>query len=137
MTEPKALKDMTWEEAEPIYRAFNEGRPIEEYNFVGNPWQTVHNPNPIWRISTYRVKQTKPSINWEHLKPEIVAIAEDEDGELWGYSIKPFLSEEEGAWLLHSLEGDGYILDGYASYVPGTCDWKESLVIRPGHEVKE
>ncbi len=135
MTEPKALKDMTWEEAEPIYRAFHEDRPIEQLYEEG--FNGLDDPCSLdWR-ETYRIKQTKPSINWDHLKPEIVAIAEDEDGELWGYSIKPFLSEEEGAWLLHSLEGDGYILDGYASYVPGTCDWKDSLVIRPGHEVKE
>lgn len=24
--------------------------------------------------------------------------------------------------------------DGHASFTPGTCDWKDSLVMRPGYE---
>jgi hypothetical protein len=130
MTEPKALKDMTWEEAEPIYRAFHEDRPIEQLYEQG--FNGLDDPCSLdWR-ETYRIKQTKPSINWDHLNPECICLARDANGRGYFYSEIP----EQGAtsWILGAPEC-GVV--GFASYDPGTCDWKDSLVIRPGHEVNE
>ena len=126
MTEPKALKYMTFEEAMPIYQAFHADKPLE-FLFGGEEWEDWI--GDICREITYRVKQTKPSINWDHVKSRCICLARDESGVGYLYSEIP----EQGAisWTQGTPEcGVG----GFASYDPGTCDWKKSLVIRPGHE---
>jgi hypothetical protein len=137
MTEPKALKDMTWEEAEPIYRALHEGKPVEIYYMYLNEWGDVplgtdHEPARLYANEVYRIKQTKPSINWDHVKSRCICLARDESGRVYLYSEIP----EQGAtsWIQGTPECG---VEGFASYDPGTCDWKDSLVIRPGHEVNE
>jgi hypothetical protein len=129
MTEPKELKDMTWEEAETIYRAFHENVPLEFS--TGVEWFSREKPRAFFDFGyRYRIKQTKPSINWDHLKPWIIAIARDEDGQCTGFESMPKISSSY-SWI---AEGDYYDMKTLASFDPGTCDWKDSLVIRTGHE---
>lgn len=130
MTEPKALKDMTWEEAEPIYRAFHEGNVLEQVCDI-NGWKKPQFTEVLHRDRTYRIKPTKPSINWDHVNKE------------WNYlCVCPvsggvlFKSRPEIGTGNYWVPEDGFDLsaDNFASFDPGTCDWKDSLVIRPGHE---
>ncbi len=73
-------------------------------------------------------KDEKPSIDWDHVDPKYEYLARDSFGYGWLYSEKPVPDEKiwgvpEGKYAL--------LADDYASYVPGTCDWWDSLVKRP------
>ena len=80
-------------------------------------------PHPVEIVK----KVTKPSINWEHVRDEYNYLAQDIDGSAWLYWEEPKLSELGWAAEL----GDFALADSHASYTPGTCDWKETLVKRP------
>jgi hypothetical protein len=71
----------------------------------------------------------KPSINWDHVGGEFNTMATDEGGLTWLYERSPILGINtwfKGGWtrLTHD----------FTSFKPGTCDWKDSLVLRPGYE---
>lgn len=72
-------------------------------------------------------KITKPTIDWEHVRNKFKWIAQDAEGGCWLYEDKPV--EGEGEWKCSS--GDCTSAEGFISLIPGTCDWKDSLVVRP------
>lgn len=72
-------------------------------------------------------KVTKPSIDWEHVRKAFKFLAQDIDGNAFLYWEKPVLRET--GW--QTTQGDCAEAQQFASYVPGTCDWKDSLVERP------
>ena len=72
-------------------------------------------------------KVTKPSINWEHVRGEYKFLAQDANGDAWLYYEKPELVEDE--WVV--TQGECSTVYSYASFTPGTCNWKDSLVARP------
>jgi len=86
---------------------------------------------PSWHEDDweYRIALTKPSINWEHVAPEYVALAMDENGRCALYKSMPTVREGDSVWqaadMLHRYA------DTFASLEKGTCDWKDSLVLRP------
>lgn len=45
-------------------------------------------------------------------------------------TVRPYIAY--GGWWL--AKGRVVDLRGFASFAPGTCDWKDSLVMRPGYE---
>ena len=69
---------------------------------------------------------TKPSIDWNHVSEDFKYLAMDADGECYIYSDKP--SRGERQWV-RSLRIT--VADHFASFTPGTCDWRDSLVERP------
>ena len=73
------------------------------------------------------VKATvKPSIDWSHVSENFQYLAMDAGGKYHLFAEKPELITVE--WTTRAL----YIYAEYfASFVPGTCDWKDSLVKRP------
>ena len=72
-------------------------------------------------------KVTKPSINWEHVRDEYKFLAQDVTGSAWLYIEEP--TPDEDYWC---AEAGVYVnANSYASYIPGNCDWKDSLVKRP------
>ena len=71
---------------------------------------------------------TKPSIDWSHVKSEYKWLSVDKDGSAFVYENEPEHGESN-YW--YSQEGIHYEVSGLASYTPGTCDWKDSLVKRP------
>lgn len=76
---------------------------------------------------TYRVASTKPSIDWSHVAPQFKWMATDCDGDTWLYDDQPEILGK--IWVYngsHCIE-----VDAFASFTPGTCDWKDSLVQRP------
>ena len=72
-------------------------------------------------------KMTRPSVNWEHVRGEYKFLAQDVDGSAWLYWEKPRLGGDH--WV--TTRGECAEAHSYASYIPGTCDWKDSLVARP------
>ena len=72
-------------------------------------------------------KVTKPTVNWDHVNSRYNYLAQDESGTCWVYEHVPILIEDEWA----SSRGDCTPADCLQSLVPGTCDWKDSLVERP------
>ena len=77
-------------------------------------------------------KAEKPSIDWNHVVPKYKYLAEDSEGNAFLYEEEPYVATDASAWYTQSDE----IVEanGFASYVKGTCDWKDSLIKRP--EVK-
>ena len=71
---------------------------------------------------------TKPSIDWSHVKGEYKWLSVDKDGSVYVYGNEP---EHSGRDYWYSQEGIHYEVSGLASYTPGTCDWKDSVVKRP------
>ena len=69
---------------------------------------------------------TKPSIDWSHVSPEYKYLAQDANG--GGYLCGKEPSHYTSAW---SMEFPYLSATTFTSYVPGTCDWKDSLVKRP------
>ena len=69
---------------------------------------------------------TKPSIDWSHVSPEYNYLAQDENGDGYLCGKKPHRGNT--AWI---METPNTRANTFTSYVPGTCDWKDSLVKRP------
>lgn len=86
--------------------------------------------NPTWHEDLeYRIKLTKPSINWEHVAPEYVALATDTSGSSYLFTEVP-----EATANMWSTGIRWRSADVFQSFVKGTCDWKDSLVLRPSAE---
>ena len=69
---------------------------------------------------------TKPSIDWSHVSSEFNYLVQDSDGEGYLCSEKP--SRTESGW---NTESSYTLASTFTSYVPGSCDWWDSLVKRP------
>ena len=69
---------------------------------------------------------TKPSIDWDHVSEDFQYLAQDSNGVCYLYSGKP--SQGERQWVPDMLCTS---TGSFASFVPGTCNWEDSLVERP------
>ena len=72
-------------------------------------------------------KVTKPSINWDHVHSKFKYLAQDADGSAWFYAEKPQINHSSH-WS--AVLGDHTKAESHATYDPGTCDWKDSLIER-------
>lgn len=84
-----------------------------------------------WDDVTFRQAKpepTKPSINWSHVSDEYNWLAQEESGTAVLHSTKP----TKLATLWYSPCASN--AKPFRSYIPGTCDWEDSLVMRPGYE---
>lgn len=72
-------------------------------------------------------KVTKPYINWEYVDSKFKYLAEDSNGVAFLYEKEPFST------MTAFSNGGGAFAEVcmFASYLKGTCDWKESLIKRP------
>ena len=77
-------------------------------------------------------KVMKPSINWEHVGSKFNYLAEDSEGGAYLFVEEPYVATDASAWYAQSDE----VVEahGFASYTPGTCDWRASLISRPGSD---
>ena len=119
-------------------------RPIERYSdiavrFVRDSLVATFTPDGRPHVKAdvclfpYPVKvvrddeHRKPSINWEHVDSKFKYLAEDSNGDAFLYEKEPFST------MTAFSDGGGDVAGVFmfASYVKGTCDWKESLVKRP------
>jgi hypothetical protein len=101
----------------------SHGGPYEHFNSHGQ-WVTC---DPFWQKSiAYRVKQkSKPSIDWSHVSPEYKWLAQNPSGTPFLFVSKPVPGIDH--WV---TGGSAVVAKTFASYKPGTCDWKDSLVER-------
>ncbi len=79
-------------------------------------------PHPVEIVEA----ATKPSIDWGHVSSEYNYLVQDSDGE--GYLLNEKPSRVEFGW---NIESSYTTASSFASYVPGTCDWTDSLIQRP------
>ena len=79
-------------------------------------------PHPVEIVKAV----TKPSIDWSHVNVYFKWLAMDADGRFHLYTDKPLQGNQQ--WTTNLL---GTPAIHFASFVPGTCDWKDSLVKRP------
>ena len=68
---------------------------------------------------------TKPSIDWSHVSSEYNYLAQDSNGD--GYLCGKNPHRMSMAWSMETP----IRATAFTSYVPGTCDWRNSLVKRP------
>lgn len=85
-------------------------------------------PSHTYQVRAVEKPKTKPSIDWSHIAPEYKWLARDGDGFTAVYDTKPVASERDASWR---AGGTPVSTRYFASYVPGDCDWKDSLVARP------
>lgn len=71
---------------------------------------------------------TKPSIDWSHVKEDYKWLAVCAYGGADVYENEPKVGAG-GYW--YNPKGGRNNVNVLASYVPGTCDWRDSLVKRP------
>lgn len=137
----------TTEQKIAILQAYLDGKTIE-YRHKNIPedrdflsFDRTDDESLIWEwgLFDYRIKQLTPdSINWDHVHSDYNYMARDDDGMVYLYSQKPRIeSPHYGMWST-DIEDDGKIshIQAFASYKRGEVNWKISLVVRPGYEVR-
>ena len=126
ITTPYGLLDDETKEALKAH-----GGPYEFWGFSQAKWFPS---NPSWhRGIIYRVAHDKDTINWDHVADKFICMARDKNGEAYVYGLEP--TKGSHAWRIDV----GYNMssvDVLSSYKRGTCDWRNSLMFRPGHEPK-
>lgn len=111
-----------------------EGYILQHLSYINtNIGSWVDNTsNNLFPKAAYRViKDTvKPSINWDHVHTDYNYLAEDMKGYIYLYSHRPSL----GGLVWCKNEGVQAEASSYSSLQIGGVDWKDSLIVRPGHE---
>lgn len=79
----------------------------------------------------YLPAPAKPSIDWKAVAPQYKYLARDKNGRAYLYKDAPFTGAI--TWLPSRTDPTFNIslTDAFVSYLPGDCDWKDSLVERP------
>ena len=81
-------------------------------------------PHPVEVIKS----TTKPSIDWNHVKEDFRYLMMDERGQHWLTTNRPTIPATPERWI---CGGVAQSAGQFASLIPGTCNWKDSLVERP------
>ena len=123
--EGEVTKILTSNTNYPVEISFGDSAP--EYYTLGGKFYNYANqtlsPYPVEIIK----KVVKPSIDWEHVDSKFNYLAEDANGDAFLYEKEPFST------MTAFCNGGGDVAEVFmfASYVKGTCDWKDSLIKRP------
>ena len=111
-----------------MYSVFAKFQKEDELNISYTADGRFHNqgnvtlfPYPIEVIKSV----TKPSIDWSHVSSEYNYLAQDSNGD--GYLCGKNPHRMSMAWSMETP----IRATAFTSYVPGTCDWEDSLVKRP------
>lgn len=117
--------------AAEVMLAWAEGKKVEFRSIGGGAWHETGNPVWEWKRFEYRIAIEKPSINWDHVDRSYNFLSIDKDNRGFLYTQKPYLCNDRTYW-----RGGGTPISActFISLNPGNCDWKDSLIIRPGHE---
>ncbi len=109
-----------------LFAAWVDGDGLEHYSSSAGEW--VYTEVPSWnsRVRYRKAAPTKPSIDWDHVSCEFKWMAKDSDGRTFVYNAPPCLGFRR--WDFYGIY---VIATAFASFTPGTCDWKDSLVRRP------
>lgn len=134
MKELKTIRD--------ILQALLDGHEVEEKFEPQNTWESVNTMCFDARYldveevlkSRYRIKPTKPSIDWSHVSDNYKFLVKNMNGSCFLYENRP-KPESEDWW---SDSGGAYTgCSAFKSLDAGNCDWRDSLVKRPDNEEKE
>lgn len=118
----KQFGELKRQEQLALFEAWLDGKEMEFYNPHLNTW---FSGDPNWTKGLiYRIKPTQPSIDWDHVHPDYIAIATDEDGTTMLHGHRP--DKVHGAWV----SGTSTSIRAFASFKEGTCNWQDSLVMR-------
>lgn len=131
--EPKALVDMTPEEAAPIMEAWRTNQPVEYFGYFSEKW-TLDDSDKLSLRARYRIASRPLTVSpklWAVLHPDVVAIARDRNGELRRHTFDVI-----GLVCMWTSEGCATIdPDAYDGLIDiGTCDWTKAIAYRPGCE---
>jgi hypothetical protein len=85
----------------------------------------VFNPYTVYRIT--KPELTKPSIDWDHVDDWVTCMATDQIGRHQFFESRPV--KDTWGWV---SDGRIEMVEAFKSFRPGTCDWKDSLVMKPG-----
>lgn len=112
-----------------VAHAWVDGAKVE-YREGVSPWLSATTPQ--WYPDTeYRVAVTKPSIDWSQVNPKFVALFQTSSGIGLLVPTVPSKCLSSGLFLV-SFSCERARADSFTSYVAGTCDPGDSLVLRPG-----
>ena len=123
----KKLKDMSDCEITTIVKAVGNGVVLQVYEYSSSKWVCIRNCSLNPNLC-YRLTPTKPSVNWDHIGPEINHICRTENGGWFMYEDDPTLAIDDwdpGRGRLYPFKP---VL--LASFKPGKCDWKDSKISR-------
>jgi hypothetical protein len=126
--------DLDDDTAARLFVAARNGGPIEKFKIgVGFTRKTgtlyFFNPTVTYRLAPQPV--TYDSTDWAHVADGWNFCARDKNGEHWFYENEPV--QEGVRWV--SSGGDA--ARATHKVTRGTCDWTDSLMVRPGHERKD
>jgi hypothetical protein len=118
-----------------VMQAYLDGKHIETATKGEQDWDSPIENNvsfDFWGHLEYRVAIEKPSINWDHVSKDYNYLATDKDGRsyLFKNKNKPNLLLSQGSWM--GTPNSASDAEGLSSFKKGDCDWKDSLVSRPG-----
>jgi len=122
----KKFKELSKEERSEIVEYIIEHEEIDIFYEDTKIWRRIPVIGlTISIISSYQIPKTKPYINWDHVHPDFIAMVTDFEG-TYLYKNKPEINGnvwESAGWCIGT--------NGFSSFKKGTCDWKDSLVMRP------
>lgn len=84
---------------------------------------TVYRQNPDWTAEPL----TKPDVPWDVLVDWVQWVVRDPSGEFFGFETMPVAGINN--WIKTS--DCVFISSSIIKFDPGTCDWRDSLVMRP------
>lgn len=121
-----------------VMQAAERGEPIESTLPGTSVW--CRDPHPVWSWGAinYRVAVTKPSIDWNAILPEIIAITANDQSNQYrgflamGYTAPPNYDAIQDQWLVPG--GRTYNLGCVSSFKPGNAKGKDAISYRPGSE---
>ena len=111
----------------PVVVVFNRNDDENVVTYTADGKYTVDGNVTLFTYPVEITKAvTKPSIDWSHVNENFKWLAMDADGKFHIYTDKPLQGEREWTTNLSCTPAIHF-----ASFVPGTCDWWDSLVKRP------
>lgn len=120
----QALAFVLWKSGHPV-RVWSENswRPwaLTDYPFYDDTLKYEVTPKPE--------ALALPSIDWSHVTFDF--IAQDEDGAIWGYDVRPIQNFDSKRWNPGVGAKLSLRLTCLTSLKPGKGDWKKLIVQRP------
>lgn len=112
-----------------LFAAWLDGKIIQFIPSSNGHWESSA---VMWwsRDLVFRVRPeplTLDAISWIVVAPQVKAMARDADGEAHLFDGIPYIYKQNDRWS----GGELAQASTFASYRRGTCDWKDSLVVRP------
>lgn len=101
--------------------------PEDDGPILSSTWPLRWHEGMVYRVKPAPL--TKDTINWTQVAEGWEWMARDENGRAYFFLSKP----EQRGHVWTDLKGTAVRVT-QSSYVRGTCDWKDSLLIRPGKE---